>query len=135
PQPSPWFDANYLALHRQFIGNEFTELVLVWTELESKHDFETGKGKSVKVAAPKPDILQVWIAAGQTHSKKQPVVSDIAQFASQVTAWWAAMQPEWRVIAADGIPEEGTVVAGRWGQALEVHGQNGMLSVVACLYW
>ncbi|TRM58352.1 hypothetical protein BD626DRAFT_410626 [Schizophyllum amplum] len=131
----PWFKANYALLNRPELGDEYTRLLNAWVTLEQKHDFVMGKGSKNRVTVPKPDVLQSWIASGRTRSRKQPVVVNIEVFAAQVVTWWGALQPEWRQLDDAGLPMATRRVRGDWGQPLDVHGQNGMLSAVACLGW
>ncbi|TRM61973.1 hypothetical protein BD626DRAFT_404777 [Schizophyllum amplum] len=130
-----WFSDNYGLLSRQELGDRYKRLLRAWRTLEGKHKFDIAKGSKVKISAAKPDALWSWIAAGRTRSKKQPVIADVKVFSLQLIAWWCALQPAWRKIDYDGLPKAARAGGGEWGQPLETHGQNGMLSVVACLAW
>ncbi|TRM56386.1 hypothetical protein BD626DRAFT_413931 [Schizophyllum amplum] len=137
PDAKPWFMANFASVNRPALGKEYMCLLRAWCALESANGFEVGKGNKAKTSAPKPALLNTWIHAGRAgRVKKMPVVSDADTFAMEMWAWWASLQPEWRDVDAAGRREpEREVRDGDWGSALEVRGQNGMLSVVACLCW
>ncbi|KAL1711726.1 hypothetical protein EV715DRAFT_214934 [Schizophyllum commune] len=132
-----WFRQNFALLDRPDLGHHYSALLDAWCRLEALNNFAVGKGCKLRLAAPKPGLLNHWIQAGRAaRSKKSPRVSDIDAFARETWAWWSAMQPEWRTVDPNARSDPSRDVTGEgWGAALDVRGQNGMLSVVACACW
>jgi hypothetical protein len=67
----------------------------------------------------------------------EPVVDDLAEYAVTWQGWWDSLQPDWRTRDSDGqwSVVDGYGKAGReWGP-LYHWGQNGVLSIVASLYF
>ncbi|TRM59968.1 hypothetical protein BD626DRAFT_408314 [Schizophyllum amplum] len=137
PGAQAWFTTNFDSVNCPALGKEYNHLLRAWCALESANGFEIGKGNKARTSAPKPALLITWIHAGRAaRVKKMPTVVDADTFSTELWAWWAAMQPAWRNVDPAGQREpERQVHEDDWGAALEVRGQNGMLSVVACLCW
>ncbi|KAL1713348.1 hypothetical protein EV715DRAFT_211822 [Schizophyllum commune] len=137
PNAAPWFAQNFAQLDRHELGASYARLLERWLALEAANNFEIGKGSRIKMTVPKPTLLKDWIQAGRaSRAKRLPHVGDVDGFARSVWAWWVAMQPSWRKVDATGSVQPRRIRAGdSWGASLDVRGQNGMLSVVACLCW
>ncbi|KAK7006051.1 hypothetical protein R3P38DRAFT_2556461, partial [Favolaschia claudopus] len=61
-----------------------------------------------------------------------PTIGSVVKFEQNWWQWWAKLQPHWRV--RDRGPSERFIVKKDW-ESLRVPGQNGMVSVLATLYW
>ncbi|KAI4517116.1 hypothetical protein K525DRAFT_211617 [Schizophyllum commune Loenen D] len=134
---APWFKQNFALLDLRDPHHLYSAVLDAWCRLEATNDFAVGKGNKAGNNIPKPPQLKEWIQAGRaSRSKRMPRVVDIDKFSQQMWTWWAAMQPEWRKVDATGQIAPSREVSGSgWGSALDVRGQNGILSVVACICW
>ncbi|KAI5821814.1 hypothetical protein K523DRAFT_257842, partial [Schizophyllum commune Tattone D] len=130
-----WFKKIFDVVNQPSLGDPFRRLLCAWLRVEAKHSFDINKGASLTVpgAPPKPAALSAWINAGR-RAKKPIHISNVPSFDREMWDWWIGLQPEWRRMDKAGYPIPGTEVEGEWG-VLEVHGQNGMASAVACLCW
>ncbi|KAI5824190.1 hypothetical protein K523DRAFT_192053, partial [Schizophyllum commune Tattone D] len=137
PTAQAWFRQNFILLDLPNLHHLYSALLDAWCRLEATNNFAIGKGSKARVDVPKPALLRDWIQAGRaSRSKKMPKVVKIDDFARQMWSWWAAMQPEWRKIDSTGRAAPSRDITGTgWGSALEVRGQNGMLSLVAGVCW
>ncbi|KAL1698292.1 hypothetical protein EV121DRAFT_218423 [Schizophyllum commune] len=130
-----WFRDNFEVFDRPELGGVYLKLLGAWQALEAKNEFDIGKGTRLRDPR-KPPVLKAWIQAGRApRTKKIPDIADVDAFAKQVWIWWASLQPEGREVDAEGLAQPSRDVVDDWGAALGVRGQNGMLSVVACLCW
>jgi hypothetical protein len=115
------------------IGPRYEEILKAWLDFEKKHDFALGS--SALRAQHRPQEVHEWIRDGRGRSMAVRPIADVAKFESAWWKWWSALQPSWRGTwrgrtgAAPALPP-----GGDW-EKLAVHGQNGLLSVVATLYW
>ncbi|KAJ7680841.1 hypothetical protein DFH06DRAFT_973383 [Mycena polygramma] len=115
------------------LGPRYRELLDEFIALERSYDFVLGTGA---LKAPgRPSQVQQWIRDGRGRTQAVRAIPNIDQFASQWWIWWSALQPAWRGAwrgrkgGPQAVPENAD-----WG-LLAVPGQNGVLSVVATLYW
>ncbi|KAJ6568309.1 hypothetical protein DFH09DRAFT_877301, partial [Mycena vulgaris] len=127
-----WFRLVFAEVSQEEVGGRYQELLTAFVELERAYGFENGPGVLAKKGRP----LQVsdWIGRGR---KKGPrAIPKVEKFEVQWWAWWRSIQPAWRKVGVDGRPlrGEGEVYGEDWG-GLVLPGQNGVLSVVATLYW
>ncbi|KAJ7204377.1 hypothetical protein GGX14DRAFT_368798 [Mycena pura] len=88
--------------------------------------------KPAKLATEsRPAEVALWIKRYRTS----PVhIKNVGAFENKWWTWWALNQPMWRGRCADGRPEKVDTLGKSWGN-LAVYRQNGLLSVVATLYW
>ncbi|KAI5823646.1 hypothetical protein K523DRAFT_135737, partial [Schizophyllum commune Tattone D] len=137
PDDAPdWMSNNFALLHQPQLGDKYCDLLRLWIALEKAKGFDINKkNKGMVGPTKKPAILQHWIQCGRAPRVKQnPLVKNVKAFEKDVWSWWSGLQPSWRKFDGDGRPSEDRDVDGDWGH-LEVHGQNGFMSVVACLCW
>ncbi|KAI5821561.1 hypothetical protein K523DRAFT_258013 [Schizophyllum commune Tattone D] len=138
PSDAPeWVTANFALLNRPELGAKYVAAVTAWLRLEEKWGFDANKGTNVTGTGGRPDLLTRWIRGGRApRVKRLPIVIDVRAFEKEFWAWWAGIQPSWRKLNADGRPSEDREVdeSGDWG-LLGVHGQNGLLNVIAALCW
>ncbi|KAH7917593.1 hypothetical protein BV22DRAFT_1026074 [Leucogyrophana mollusca] len=132
PLPCPdWFKKAYDYLLEPSLPTQYTSLLIQYIALEASTDFEpTGSPFS---ATHRPKEVAWWIARKRPS---QPPALDLAVFPRGFWDWWKSLQPEWRNIH---IPTQSNTRKSRedhgdW-TALDKRGQNGFLSVMACLKW
>ncbi|KAJ7432248.1 hypothetical protein B0H11DRAFT_1669801, partial [Mycena galericulata] len=133
PASAPsWFSDAVGELLRAEIGPRYVEVLKAFVELEEAYMFENGKGKLPVIERP----IQVtdWIKGGRGRKKGVPAIRDIKAFETKWWSWWTEMQPAWRG-RANGKPLRGEGGAEEGWGALVAPGVNGLLSVVATLYW
>jgi hypothetical protein len=118
-------------ISQQDVGTEYQGLLRAFVDLESRYRFE--KGKKNLPAAGRPTQLSEWIRDGRGRSKTSMVIDNLAQYEEGWWKWWLGMQPSWQV-GEDGVPVRPEEYRDDWG-GLVAPGQNGLLSVVATLYW
>lgn len=107
----------------------------LWTFLVSRwHQLEVDAGLNGKVllrALHRPTAVKDWIGRGRSKGWR-PEIDSAKAYCQQHTAWWMALQPEWRLSENGSIVVER--VSGDWS-SLRVFGSNGLLSVVASLFF
>ncbi|KAL1685296.1 hypothetical protein GGG16DRAFT_66587 [Schizophyllum commune] len=138
PEGAPeWISTNLALLNRPELGAKYIAAVDAWLKLEGKYNYDANKGMNAKGTTARPALLDRWIRGGRApRVKYSPVVADARAFEREFWVWWAGLQPSWRKLNADGRPSEDREVDADadWG-FLGVHGQNGLLNVVATLCW
>ncbi|KAJ7576765.1 hypothetical protein C8J56DRAFT_799379 [Mycena floridula] len=105
------------------------QLVRGWVALESSYNFENGRGGLS--ASGRPDQVHWWVSC----KRKSVVLStlvDLEPFVEIFSSWWSALNPEWREHDITGKLVQSS--GGSW-DCLRAPGINGMLSVIACMWW
>lgn len=123
-----WFAKAIVMLDDENLGERWVLLVAAWVSFEEMHEC---KPNSVLSARGRPAAVADWIQRARSI-KWRPVVKDSKAYGDDHLAWWTSLQPEWRVL--DG---ESDLVQSDDGdlQSLEKPGANGLLSVVASLFF
>ncbi|KAJ7711718.1 hypothetical protein B0H16DRAFT_1343518 [Mycena metata] len=149
PTPSPsnlisadtpsWLSGSVQQFQAQDLGCHFTALLGALVTLETTFGFDKAIQSSLPRGTKRPQQIQKWISRGRSKVKKVPAIDDLAAYAKEWTAWWDALQPEWRKRdhrsgqwAMGGDVEYGP--DDKWGD-LDAPGPNGCLSLVAGLYF
>ncbi|KAJ7802506.1 hypothetical protein B0H14DRAFT_2385399 [Mycena olivaceomarginata] len=130
PDDAPvWFRNGFREISREALGAQFEALLLAYIALERRNGFAAdGKPKGLKGTAPRPHQVTDWIRDGRGRGQSMRAIPDISEYQKIWWAWWAGLQPEWRKVG--DVDSSG----GEWG-SLAAPGPNGMLSVVASIYW
>ncbi|KAJ2965567.1 hypothetical protein NUW54_g14076 [Trametes sanguinea] len=101
-----------------------------WTVLERSYSWQTSaKGLPTK---NRPSQVAEWMRVHRRELTRHPAINDEVEYAQQWQQWWAGMQPEWRVLNADGWPVQDGI--GSW-ESLTNPGKNGLLVVLLSLMW
>ncbi|KAJ7038754.1 hypothetical protein C8F04DRAFT_912887, partial [Mycena alexandri] len=132
PAEAPqWFRDCYVKVSGEVLGDEYAQLLKEYVTLEQGYGFAKGR-VALKGRVERPDEVSDWVRDGRGRTKKVRPIANLPAYAARVRAWWDGLQPPWREKWDEGevLEEEGT----EWG-TLASPGQNGMLSVMAALYW
>ncbi|KAK7045901.1 SERTA domain-containing protein 3 [Paramarasmius palmivorus] len=108
---------------------EWVQSVGIWEELERGYGF-VNTCQTLPTEA-RPDAVLFWTKRARKFTGLPPDV-EVSGFGQRVVLWWNSMMPGWRTRSADGHWERSG--EGDWG-ALRCPGQNGLLSIMACLRW
>jgi hypothetical protein len=117
---------------RTDIGAPYRHLVSRLIQFEKLHNFETKRGTNLP-STHRPAEVGRWISS-RRRNIKLGVSPEV--YSKQWWRWWEVLQPEWRVFDKTGRPKA-MAPAGHeatWHCLLKP-GVNGILSVVASLYW
>ncbi|KAJ7858224.1 hypothetical protein B0H14DRAFT_2351747 [Mycena olivaceomarginata] len=115
------------------LGPHFHAALTAWTRLEEACKFQTPTHSLLTTS--RPDIVTKWIIGARGQKQPARPVTNPQAFTKSWWWWWAAMQPDWRLKDDNGrwvITEE---YGGEWDDKLLHWGPNGLLSVVAGLYF
>ncbi|KAF9469422.1 hypothetical protein BDZ94DRAFT_1317322 [Collybia nuda] len=116
------------------LGPQYLHIVKCLIELETLHDFNIKNGPRL-MFINRPEEVKKWITNGRRCSYRVEI-EDLSQYTALWWRWWRSLQPKWRKYDSAGIPIS-MVPSGKvedW-DVLFVPGVNGLLSVVASLYW
>ncbi|KAF7975994.1 hypothetical protein HWV62_8158 [Athelia sp. TMB] len=139
---SSWLGAPLLEITAHNLGAGYSQALDLLCKLEivyglksSTASFQSPRGKKVPLP-PKPAVLHTWVKDGRGRLLK-PEVTDAAIMSKSWWKYWLALQPSWRgtaiplsIVPVDELPHDRS----HWG-SLVLPGINGMLGIVACLYW
>ncbi|KAH7904782.1 hypothetical protein BJ138DRAFT_1018631, partial [Hygrophoropsis aurantiaca] len=110
----------------------YTALLSTYVQLESEAFGTSGSTLSSK---SRPKEVLWWIARKRIP---QPAPLDVDTFAQAWWTWWQLLQPEWRTVSIPSkrkpVPPQDHRDQGDWS-VLDQPGQNGLLSVIACIKW
>lgn len=136
------------------LGAPWSNLVQAWIRFEES----PGHGHGSLSAKGRPSAVGEWIQRARKPSYR-PVIKDSKAYGDKHVAWWASLQPEWRVLGDDDLNNDDTIGGGvdddnhgirgdgnrgpagllreEGGdfEALRKPGANGLLSVLASLYF
>ncbi|KAJ6459356.1 hypothetical protein C8R47DRAFT_994709, partial [Mycena vitilis] len=136
PCPAPsvdWFSHVWNQLTKVDLGAHFDALLDAWARIEAACRFENPKGVSLP-SPSRPEHVHRWIRAARGRRKANLVIEKVAAYRSEWWEWWGSLQPQWRSKETDGS----WVIGGEYGKdwdSLSYWGENGVLSVVAALYF
>ncbi|KAJ7172868.1 hypothetical protein C8R43DRAFT_851000, partial [Mycena crocata] len=134
PKAPAWFTEAYAEMSAKDLGCHYDALLVQWTRVEAACKYAAGAKLTWK---GRPTQVTNWIGGARGKRPCITAVTDTVEYARVWQAWWDSLQPEWRVRGADG---EWSVLHGygttgnEWG-ALTVWGVNGILSIVASLFF
>jgi len=117
-------------LSKRDLGPSFKDVLHSFIALEAAHGYQN-PNRGIAVSG-RPDILTKWIACGRWRAK-DPVISNPDVFGKKWWEWWTSLQPPWRKIRSKR-PDTMSTYGDSWDTLL-YPGQNGVLSIVATLYW
>jgi hypothetical protein len=125
-----WLEKPLRTITKVHLGPDFSEVVDRLCLLEASYGWINKTRGFPKVAVDRPAQLSMWVRDGRRRSTS-PVVMDIPCFETAWWAWWLSLQPDWHPTQR---PLEKGLYRDDWTK-LKALGANGMLGVVACLYW
>ncbi|KAJ7086892.1 hypothetical protein B0H15DRAFT_781927 [Mycena belliarum] len=150
PPPCPadapdWFHAVYGEVVGRNLGTLYNAVLEEWVEIERGYEWDMNKGGRGLSKRGRPAEVSAWVSAGRGLRKGPlangvgPGIRSLAVFDATWWRWWGSLQPEWRS-KCRGTPGkfERDVYPDSHGDtwsSLRHPGQNGVLSVVASLYW
>lgn len=128
---NPWFVKAISMLDDAALGERWALLVVAWIAFEEKHECRPNGTLS---ARGRPTAVADWIQRARSITWR-PIIKDSRAYGKEHLAWWESLQPEWRLL--DGVGDETDFAQLEDGdlQALEKPGVNGLLSVVASLFF
>ncbi|KAJ7457582.1 hypothetical protein B0H11DRAFT_1738353, partial [Mycena galericulata] len=132
PEDAPaWFSNAFAQISREDVGPEYRSLLEAYIALEQGYGFESEGRLSPR---GRPAQVSEWIRDGRGRNKSVLAIPKMEVFEAKWWDWWAGMQPAWRRRDATGKPVRSEEYGQDWG-GLVAPGPNGLLSVVAALYW
>lgn len=129
----PWVLNALNLLATRDLGSQWRELVAAWLTFEATTDFVEHGGQLP--AKHRPPIVGGWIKRAcdpDCLTTSNLTIGDIPTFVNSFNAWWRSFQPKWRLA---GAGSELTRSGGDWATLCRYTGVNGLLSVLACLYF
>ncbi|KAJ7615075.1 hypothetical protein DFH06DRAFT_1013683 [Mycena polygramma] len=132
----PWVKDAYQEISREPIGPRFEEMVDAWLRLEKSYGFVQGNG-TLRTKDPKdrPGEVKEWVRDGRGRTMAVIPIPNRAAFEQKWWKWWTALQPSWRGSWRGRSSSAPCAPQGGGWESLAVPGRNGLLSVVATLYW
>lgn len=127
PQDCPAWLANAIKLVAAFdFGAKWQSLVASWVKFEEASNYKSSRLGTKS----RPQTIAKWIQLARKPDYR-PDIENLAAYEADFKAWWISLQPPWR--CRDGVdwPLKGS---GDW-DILRQSGQNGLLSVVAALFF
>ncbi|KAJ7073293.1 hypothetical protein B0H15DRAFT_793063 [Mycena belliarum] len=146
PADAPqWVKAVYAEISGDSPGTTYNGLVGLWLSLEKLYGFSQGRSGGGLPKSSRPAALSAWITAGRggrggpLSKGVGPPIGPLAAYDETWWRWWGTLQPKWRKengrrpghFLRDTYPES----ASKNWTTLRHPGQNGVLSLVASLYW
>ncbi|KAJ7456321.1 hypothetical protein B0H11DRAFT_1673126, partial [Mycena galericulata] len=128
-----WFVHALQQMTETDLGGHFNAALAAWTRIEAACRWENPPHKLS--AKGRPEHVGRWIQGARGQRASAPLVTDVVAYARIWWDWWDSLQPEWRKKGADGRWVTGESYGGEWDDKQLHWGQNGMLSVVASLYF
>jgi hypothetical protein len=113
------------------VGTAYYHLIVQLIELEYLHGFLNNGGRLSYT--DRPAEVKRWIATGRGHTPIE--IGNVDIYAKNWWRWWKRLQPAWRKY--DNKDSKNNTPPGNvddW-DCLLVPGANGLLGVVASLYW
>ncbi|KAJ7048443.1 hypothetical protein C8F01DRAFT_1267285 [Mycena amicta] len=115
---SKWLQEVWAEIAGVYVTRSYSGLLQVFIEFERAHGWSDGE-RSLS-ATGRPKQVKDWI-----------------RYEEEFWIWWKVLQPQWRRAKIDW-PAMDAVQTGNEGESwatLRVPGKNGLVSVVASLYW
>ncbi|KAJ7178674.1 hypothetical protein C8R43DRAFT_872285, partial [Mycena crocata] len=135
PKAQDWFVHAWGQVTKQNLGPHFNALLTAWTRIESACKFDN-TGPGIPSHPKRPAQVGRWITGARGKRKTKGLhVTNTDEYVVGWHIWWDSMQPKWRTKESDGKTWETGGAYGKDWELLSAWGQNGMLSVVACLYF
>ncbi|KAJ7649147.1 hypothetical protein DFH06DRAFT_918972, partial [Mycena polygramma] len=139
-----WFKARYAEVSKKDLGDSFNAVLRLFIELERGYRWTVGAVRGLS-STNRPSQVASWVSLGRggrggwISNGVGPKIVSLAVFDAAWWAWWKELQPKWRVqdggrpgrFTRDTYPPRRKE---NWS-SLRHPGQNGVLSLVATLYW
>ncbi|KAJ7700210.1 hypothetical protein B0H16DRAFT_1348823, partial [Mycena metata] len=134
PDAPLWFVNARSEVTEEKLGCHFDGLIAAWTRIEYASRFE--HGPTNLSAKGRPKQVGRWVADGRQKKPRTDLsVPDPDGYAVEWRAWWDTLQPTWRIKGVDGIwSMDGYGKGDEWGPLYQ-WGVNGVLNIVASLYF
>ncbi|KAJ7678248.1 hypothetical protein DFH06DRAFT_975852 [Mycena polygramma] len=141
---SAWFQGVYGEITKAELGDTYNGLLRLLIGVERSYGFIVGSPRGL-TSTNRPIQVSKWVGQGRglrggwMSNGVGPTIDSVAVFDAEWWKWWGAMQPGWRVkdVGTPGRFTRGTYAAAdkaNWA-SLRHPGQNGIVSLVATLYW
>ncbi|KAJ7020482.1 hypothetical protein C8F04DRAFT_974239, partial [Mycena alexandri] len=136
-----WFKTVYPEISAVNLGDSFNGVLALLTAVERAYKWREDPGKGIG-GKDRPSQVSSWIAMARGGRKKKGetgpgvYINSLAVFEREWRKWWGSLQPSWREkdVGTPGRFTRETYGDGGW-KTLRHAGQNGVLNVVASLYW
>lgn len=109
------------------LGPHYAEFLGHWIHFERLHKWKKSGGRLTGLG--RPEVISKWIKEGRYPPRcSEPVIGadQTQQYLQEMCAWWKQMRPA-TVFDPDNLGDD-------WA-ALDKHGINGWLSIVAGMKW
>ncbi|EEB88825.1 hypothetical protein MPER_13160 [Moniliophthora perniciosa FA553] len=127
--PPAWAAKMMTYLLTDVVGSDWTNGVEAWLAMEDSYGFQSST--QTLPTENRPTAIAWWTKRARTN-KANPPTTEHCDFGQSVITWWDSMMPSWRTRDENGCWAQ--TGEGDWG-VLCCPGQNGLLSVLACLRW
>ncbi|KAJ7084879.1 hypothetical protein B0H15DRAFT_783529 [Mycena belliarum] len=146
PDAPTWFRVVYGELSRQNLGTEYNAVWEEVVQIERGYGWVMGKssGRGMN-QTHRPAQVGAWVTAargsrgGPMANGAGPPIASLTAFDASWWRWWGDLQPSWRIRNPENparfMQGEHPAVAEDTWRTLRFPGRNGVLNVVACLYW
>ncbi|KAF8825406.1 hypothetical protein HHX47_DHR7000159 [Lentinula edodes] len=131
---SGWFFEAFHYLNTA-LGPQYIGLLQEWVDYERKHHWLNPHKLAGFSPEKRPTVLLDWM---KNRPRPLPKVDKrgffTPNFAEEVWAWWASLQPQWRLLDEGGLP----VSFEQFGDdlsPLNKHGRNAWVGLLACIKW
>ncbi|KAJ3888838.1 hypothetical protein GG344DRAFT_16967, partial [Lentinula edodes] len=117
------------------LGPQYLVLLQKWVEYERKACWLNPHKLAGFSPEKRPSVLLSWM---KNRPRPLPKVDKkgffTPKFAEEVVAWWASLQPQWRLLDKNGLPTPFE----KFGDdlsPLNKHGRNAWVGLLACIKW
>lgn len=123
-----WFLKAYQMLLSEDLGPAWMQQVRSWARFEEAACYEECEKLGTNC---RPPCIAAWIARARSTTYR-PDLGKLPSFEQAFGAWWAGLQPEWHREGAGRVLQR---KGGNDVEALQHPGKNGLLSVLAALFF
>ncbi|KAJ7029032.1 hypothetical protein C8F04DRAFT_963367 [Mycena alexandri] len=141
PDAAAWFSAAYSDITKANLGSSFNALLAAFSDLERAFKWDKGKKNQELGKVNRPPACTPYHRGSRARPEADtvPKIPSLAVYERDWWKGWATLQPQWRVESPGRsnpfLRETYPALSPDNWNPLRVPGQNGMLSVVAALYW
>jgi hypothetical protein len=135
PNAATWFVDAHAQMTKVELGCHFHALIAAWVWVEAASRYEQGPSKLSTIN--RPVQVKNWIAKERGKQPCDTSVPDPVAYAAGWQVWWDSLQPAWRTKDAEGawsVSSDYGDGGKEWGPLFQ-WGQNGILNIVASLYF
>ncbi|KAJ7058988.1 hypothetical protein C8F01DRAFT_1085448 [Mycena amicta] len=133
PDASQWVQEIWSEISGEYVTRSYSQLLEAFLAFERAHGWSDGE-KALS-ATGRPKQVKDWIRADRKATARLTKLHK--RYDEEFWIWWKVLQPQWRKAKTDW-PAMDAVQKGNEGESwttLRVPGKNGLVSVVASLYW